>query len=613
MMPYAPIDSYGMIGNMRTAALVGPGGSIDWLCLPRFDSPSVFGAILDDAKGGRFSVLAEGPHLTETRYYQHDTNVLITRLRQPQGIGEIVDFMPVATARHDRDRPDLVRIVRVEHGRLRFSVRCAPAFDYARARHRLTVRGTRAVFDAGVQTLTLNSTVPLAADPGGAAVACFELRGGETVVFALEQGEPSPIAMNGVSVEEALDLLHDTRAYWRRWVSRCTYDGRWRELVVRSALAIKLLTYEPTGAIVAAPTCSLPEHIGGSRNWDYRYTWLRDAAFMIYALLRIGFTEEAARFMDWLQERCHELEPDGMLRPVYGIDGRRDLPEETLDHLEGYMGSRPVRIGNAAADQLQLDVAGTLLDAAYLHNKYATPLAYDLWVQLRRLLRWVCINWERPDRSIWEVRGADRHFVYSKLMCWVALDRGVRLATARAFPGDVDRWRHERDRIYEQVMTEGWSPHRRAFVQFYGSDQLDAANLIMPLVFFISPNDPRMLDTVRGTDRPPYEGGLVDDYLVYRYLTEQTDDGLAQPEGAFNMCTFWLTEALTRAGKMSPAALERARLLFDRMTSRPSSLGLFAEQSSPEGIALGNYPQGLTHLSLISAAFNLDRALNGQR
>lgn len=610
-MAYAPIESYGLIGNMRTAALVGPDGSIDWLCLPHFDSPSVFGAILDDRKGGRFSIRAEAPGALCSRYYQPDTNVLIARWLTHDGVGEVIDFMPVAVAQHERRRPSLVRFVRVDHGRMRFSLRCEPAFNYARDPHRPSITEEGVEFRTERERLLVSSTVPLRVHEAG-AYGDFTLGAGEAAAFAVQYGERLQIGRDGVSVPEARDLLADTISYWERWVSQCTYQGRWREMVMRSALVLKLLTFEPTGAIVAAPTCSLPEHIGGSRNWDYRYTWLRDAAFTVYALLRIGFTAEAAAFMQWLQDRSHELEPDGMLRPVYGIDGRHDLPEEELTHLEGYMGSRPVRIGNGAADQLQLDVCGGLMDAAYLHNKHASPLSYDLWVELRKLLGWVVRNWQRPDQGIWEMRGPPRHFVYSKLMCWVALDRGVRLAEARSFPGDVELWRRTRDEIYEQIMRDGWSRTRGAFVQHYGGDALDAANLIMPLVFFISPNDPRMESTIRALNRPLYEGGLVTDYLVHRYDTSLADDGLGfQPEGPFNICTFWLIEALTRAGRMNPEAVAQARLLFDRMLRCASPLGLYAEQTAPGGMALGNHPQGLTHLAFISAAFNLNRALSG--
>jgi GH15 family glucan-1,4-alpha-glucosidase len=397
--------------------------------------------------------------------------------------------------------------------------------------------------------------------------------------------------------------------YWRRWIAKCTYTGRWREVVHRSALALKLLTYEPTGAIVAAPTCSLPEGVGGERNWDYRFTWIRDAAFTLYGLMRIGFTQEAAQFMRWIEARCHELNTDGSLQIMYGIDGRHTLTEETLEHLDGYKGSRPVRVGNEAYNQLQLDIYGELMDSVYLYNKYGSPISYDLWANLRQLVNWVCDNWQRKDEGVWEVRGGQQHFLYSKLMCWVALDRGLRLADKRSFPADRDRWLKVRDQIYEEIMTKGWNPKREAFVQHYGSDSLDAANLMMPLVFFLSPTDPRMLSTLNAINSPPEKGGLVSNSLVYRYNVEETADGLQGEEGTFNICTFWLVEALTRAGRDNRARLDEARLMFEQMLGYANHLGLYAEETGSRGEALGNFPQAFTHLALISAAFNLDRAL----
>jgi GH15 family glucan-1,4-alpha-glucosidase len=392
--------------------------------------------------------------------------------------------------------------------------------------------------------------------------------------------------------------------YWRRWLSKSNYTGRWREMVHRSALTLKLLTYEPTGAIVAAPTSSLPEGVGGERNWDYRYTWIRDSAFTLYGFLRIGFTEEAEAFMDWLETRCQHSKADGSLQLMYGIDGRSDLTEETLDHLDGYRGSRPVRIGNGAYDQLQLDIYGELMDAVYLYNKHGSPISYDLWTRLRGLIDWVCDNWQNKDEGIWEVRGGQQHFVYSRLMCWVAVDRALRLAAKRSFPANREKWLRVRDEIYEEIMEKGWSPQRKAFVQAYGGDTLDASNLIMPLVFFLAPNDPRMLMTLDATNRPPKDGGLVSNSLVYRYDVEKSADGLTGEEGTFSLCTFWLVEALTRAGR-----LEEARLIFEQMLGYANHLGLYAEEIGHNGEALGNFPQAFTHLTLISAAFNLDRAL----
>lgn len=412
-----------------------------------------------------------------------------------------------------------------------------------------------------------------------------------------------------MSEDEAVSLFKKTVAYWRQWLSQSTYAGRWREMVHRSALILKLLTFEPTGAIVAAPTCSLPETVGGGRNWDYRYTWIRDAAFTLYGLMRIGFTEEAAHFMKWLEARCSEVGPEGLLQLMYGIDGRHTLTEEMLDHLEGYRGSRPVRIGNGAYNQVQLDIYGELMDSVYLYNKYGSPISYDLWTNLRALADWVCDNWRLKDHGIWEVRVGCEHFVYSKVMCWVALDRGLRLAAKRSFPADQDRWLKCRNQIYEDILASGWSPKREAFVQHYGSDALDAANLMMPLVFFMSPTDPRMLKTLEAVSRPPSRGGLVSNSLVYRYNLRETADGLPEDEGTFNMCTFWLVEAMTRAGRLNRRHVDEARLIFEKMLGYANHLGLYAEETGPCGEALGNFPQAFTHLALISAAFNLDKAL----
>jgi GH15 family glucan-1,4-alpha-glucosidase len=447
---------------------------------------------------------------------------------------------------------------------------------------------------------------------GNGVTLDFTLNEGETAVFVFGKVDAGTDCDVLLSQPDAVELATKTVRYWRHWLSQCTYRGRWRELVHRSALVLKLLTFKPTGAIVAAPTTSLPEDMGGVRNWDYRYTWIRDAAFTLYGLLRIGFTEEAAAFMNWLVARGAELNPDGSLQIMYGLDGRHKLTEETLDHLDGYMGCRPVRIGNGAYDQLQLDIYGELMDSVYLYNKYGSPISYDLWSHLRELVNWVIDNWQRTDEGIWEVRGGQQHFVYSKLMCWVALDRGLRLADKRSFPADRVRWEKVRDQIYEEIMAKGWNEGRQAFVQSYGSDTLDASNLMMPLVFFLSPTDPRNLKTLEATMRSPEDGGLLANSLVYRYNIEETDDGLAGEEGTFNICTFWLVEALTRAGRTDRSRLERARVIFEEMLGYANHLGLYAEETGHRGEALGNFPQAFTHLALISSAFNLDRALGAK-
>ena len=610
-MSYQPIENYGLIGNMRTSALVGMNGSIDWFCFPHFDSPSVFAAILDEHNGGSFKIATQGKDVIHKQFYWPDTNVLVTRFLSAQGVGQVVDFMPVGLKETELGYHGIIRRVQAIRGTLTFSLECYPAFDYARGSHRTTLTPRGARFEADGLTLGLGSTIPLQRRDTG-VIAEFELQEGHELSFSLQAINREHDSCLSVSQDQAETLFRQTVDYWRRWLTQCTYRGRWREMVHRSALTLKLLTFEPTGAIVAAPTCSLPEDVGGYRNWDYRYTWIRDAAFTLYALLRIGFIDEAEQFMQWLEARCRELKADGSLQIMYGIDGRHELPEESLPHLEGYKQSSPVRVGNNAYAQLQLDIYGELLDSVYLYNKYGTPISYDLWKHLRRLVNWVCDNWQRPDDGVWEVRGGSQHFLYSKLMCWVAVDRGLRLADKRSFPADRGRWLHVRDEIYEEIMTKGWSESRRAFVQRYESDTLDAANLMMPLVFFVSPTDPRMLSTLDAINQPPEKGGLIANALVYRYNVNETADGIEGGEGTFNICTFWLVEALTRAGRADHARLDQARLMFEQMLGYANHLGLYAEETGHHGEGLGNFPQAFTHLALISAAFNLDRALGSR-
>jgi GH15 family glucan-1,4-alpha-glucosidase len=595
-MSYLPIEDHGVIGNLHTAALVGTDGTIDWLCLPAFDSPSVFCSILDDEKGGHFA-LRPVEYTRSQQIYLPDTNVLLTRFFSREGLAEILDFMPIVTGQGQRHR--LVRNVRVIRGRMDFRVECLPAFDYARHHHSVSVGKSGAVFSSDENCLGLATNVRLEEWDGGAVGARFSLGAGERATFVLAhlaRGEGPGEMLSDVGFEE---LLHRTLRYWRRWLSNSIYHGRWREMVHRSALVLKLMVYDPTGALVASPTMGLPEKIGGERNWDYRYTWLRDAALALYALIYVGFEDEARNFMGWLRDRCQE-DRDGLLQPLYGIDGRKDITETELTHLSGYMNSAPVRLGNGAHSQRQLDLYGAVLDAAYLYNKYGAPLDYDLWRNLTKILDWLSNNWRDPDEGIWEVRGGRRQFVSSKLLSWVALERAGRIARQRGLPGGNGRWQQERDAIYEEIMEMGWNDKKKSFVQYYGSDALDASLLMMPLVKFVGPTDPRWIATL---DRIQQE--LTYDTLVDRYQTDHAaPDGLTGSEGSFNLCSFWLVECLTQAGR-----LEEARIALEKMFSYANHLGLYSEEIGYSGEALGNFPQAFTHLALISAAVHLDRAL----
>ncbi len=606
---YQPIEHYGLIGDMHTAALVGRNGSLDWLCLPYFDSPSVFARVLDEGKGGFFQVQPEGEFVSKQVYWA-DTNVLVTRFFTDSGVAELIDFMPVANGEQPH-YSQVVRLVRGVKGTVSMKMSCQPALNYARDPHSVRGEGKSFVFEHKETSLWLESTVELVGDDQ-AAKAIWQTSRGDEQVFTFGLHEPQDAHRMVCTRETGQQAFDHTVHYWRNWLKKCTYQGRWREMVYRSALTLKLLTFQPTGAIVAAPTCSLPEEIGGKRNWDYRYTWIRDAAFTVYAFLRIGFTDEAAAFMQWVEARISDLNPDGSLQIMYGIDGRKDLKETLLGHLDGYRDSSPVRIGNGAYRQLQLDIYGELMDAVYLYNKYGAPISYSFWSNLRQLTNWVCDNWQEEDEGIWEVRGGQRHFVYSKVMCWVCIDRALRLAEKRSFPADRDRWLTVRDEIYEDIMAHGWSEKRQAFVQAYGSNTLDAANLTMPLVLFMAANDPRMIGTLDATLLPIEEGGLMSGDLIYRYDVKESDDGIAGEEGTFNICTFWLVEAMTRAGRVNSEYLKKGRMIFEHMLSYANHLGLFAEETGPKGEALGNYPQAFTHLALISAAYNLDRTLGEQ-
>lgn len=672
---YLPIENYGIIGNMRTIALVGTDASCDFYCYPKFDSPSIFCRVLDKDIGGHFSISPSTEHTSNKQMYLPNSNILTTRFLSDEGVAEITDFMHVPVQGQRRSTkpllPWLIRKVRVIRGSVHFKMECYPAFNYAQDKHttrvvheevsddQQTIAGLeaklypdedlhyyasrdRVIFESEKLSMDLRHLVscgdfecPIvkiltdekSSHLGPGVYANFGLQEAQEVVFIFREVPKGP---EDYSKESAIDrklrladdppltkslvdaLFRQTSTYWLNWVSQSTYKGRWRENVLRSALTLKLLTYEPTGAVVASPTFGFPEAIGGPRNWDYRYVWIRDSSFTIYAFLRLGFSHEAKEFMKYIQDRCNDLNDDGSLSIMYSIDGVKRLDELDLNHLDGYRGSKPVRIGNGAYDHLQLDIYGELMDGIYLYNKYGSPISYDMWVAVRKLADYVCNNWNVPDMSIWEVRGRKQQFTYSLVMCWVALDRALRLAEKRVFPcPNREKWMQTRDEIYEVVQDKCYNKELKMFTQSVESpDALDASTLIMPLVFFSSPTDPRLLNTIERILLPPEKGGLVANDLVFRYNFLTTDDGVGGLEGAFSMCTFWLVEALTRAGKYDKKLLTRAVVMFEKMLSYGNHLGLFSEEVARSGELLGNFPQAFTHLSFISAAYNLDRVLS---
>jgi len=596
-----PIEDYGLIGDLYTVALVGKNGSIDWCCIPNFDSPSVFGAILDSAKGGFFRIAPlENAGIDLKQMYLPSTNILITRFLSHAGVSEITDFMPIKHTGTALNQHHLVRAVHVARGSFSFEMTCQPAFNYARDAHTVHLSHDGVVFESGNLTLALSSSVPLEEDGRGGVHAQFTLHEGQWAYFFLESSSDRGIVPHQPTQAEYEDSFLATERYWHNWLSQCRYQGRWREMVQRSALALKLLTYAPTGAIVAAPTASLPEGIGGVRNWDYRFTWLRDSAFTLNSLLLLGFSQEAEAFMNWLMGRVVELEAGGSLQPMYTIHGGHDMTEIVLDHLEGYQQSRPVRIGNGAYTQQQLDVYGEVMDALSIYNHYK-DMSHTGWLHVCQQLDWLSKNWQSTDEGIWEVRGGDQHFVHSRVMSWVAFDRALRIARDRGFPAPEDAWTTIRAQIYNEIMDKGWSEEKQSFVQYYGGDAIDASALLISLTKFTGAADPRMLSTIdriqRELTRPPH---------VYRYNVElAASDGLAGEEGTFSICSFWLVEALARAGRV-----EEAELALEQMLTYANHVGLYAEEIGPGGEALGNFPQAFTHLSLIEACYSVDQALN---
>ncbi|HEX3724211.1 MAG TPA: glycoside hydrolase family 15 protein [Nitrolancea sp.] len=608
MSQYPLIANHGLIGDLQTSALVSTDGTIDWFCTPRFDSPSIFGSLLDSENGGFFSVRPRAKAFGSKQLYLPDTAILITRFLTEDGVGEVVDFMPT-TGGEPNDRHRLVRELRCVRGAIVFDLEIDPRFDYGRRASKITVSEDGATFVAGGDlALTLN----LIRDEDDARLGEAEQSDGNGLHLnlALTEGQMRGVVLEtgtdqparAVPVEVAQRLFDDTVFFWRDWVGQSTYLGRWREELDRSAITLKLLTYAPTGGLVAAPTAGLPEQLGGERNWDYRYTWVRDASFSVNTLVRMGFVDEAAAFGRWLRDRVTESEggDSGPLNIMYRVDGDPNLSEQILEGWEGYRGSRPVRIGNGAAGQLQLDIYGEALEALYNAHRSGAMIGQPGWLAVCHLLDWLADNWDQPEEGIWETRGGRKDFTYGRLMCWVAFDRAIRLATEYGRPAPLEKWQKERDSIYNQIMERGWNEERHAFVQQYGEKVLDASLLKMTQVGFISPQDPLWLDTLRAIEEE-----LVSDNLAYRYDPGVSPDGLRGSEGTFSLCTFFYVDALARVGR-----LDDARLTFEKMLTYANHLGLFSEEIAPTGEQIGNFPQAFTHLALIDAAITLNERLD---
>ena len=591
---YSPIRDYGIIGDLHSAALIDRLGSIDWFCAPRFDSPAVFGRLLDAAEGGSMSVVPEGPYIADCRRYLPGTNILETGLSSPQGRLLITDFM---VAREKIQKPDddhiLVRQLAAPDAAMAVQVRVDARFDYGRQAPEVRVSGAGHCLTLEHRDLQLHLDGPTVWERDGRAMVQR---------VELTPDHPSAVLLRYGGIEsqhrdyDPQKLLSVTERFWESWIKHCSYDGPYLDLVFRSALVLKLLIYAPEGSIVAAPTTSLPEWIGGQRNWDYRYSWLRDSAFLLYALQLLGYHQEAANFISWL-ERIHEGHPD-YFQIMYRIDGGTDIPESELAGLEGYQGSRPVRIGNGASDQKQLDIYGEVVDSAYLYLNFDRTKPAPMRSTLVAMVDHAMEEWDQPDNGIWEVRGGPQQFVYSKLQCWVALDRGISLSRElKIDQAHRDRWIWTREQIRHTILTRGWSDKLGSFRQVLDEDHLDATSLMIPLLRFLPPLDPRMRQTVQTIQRE-----LTDkNGFVYRY---RRDDGLGDSEGTFLLCSFWLVDNLALQGQLAPA-----RELFERLTAHGNDLGLFSEELDPDsGELLGNFPQAFTHLAIVNAAAHLERA-----
>jgi GH15 family glucan-1,4-alpha-glucosidase len=591
--PLRTIGDHGVIGDLETAGLVARDGTIDYLCWPSLDSPTIFADLLDTEKGGSFFIKPKLRDPRNVQLYIPDTNVLITQWLAEDGNVEIVDLMTHPDTQEGRATPlrGIIRRVTAIQGTIDFEACCAPRFDYARQIPEVEQVEDGICFAGGELALRLFSSVPLTSGDGEAS-STFTLKAGQSAWFVLGGDD-----LQCPDDERVATEIEATTAAWRAWSSKATYTGRWREEVLRSALALKLLTSRRHGSVAAAATFSLPEAVGAGRNWDYRATWIRDASFTVYAFMRLGFIEEAQHFAQWAGKRVMASDEEHPLRIMYALDGTEAEDEQELSHLSGYANSRPVRIGNAAHSQTQLDIYGELLDSVYLSNKYGQAISHSGWQHVRSIIGHVMKHWEQPDAGIWEIRQEPRHFLHSRVMCWVALDRAIRLAKKRSLPAPLVKWTECRDTIKEDVWANFRHPEHGYFVQERGGRDLDAALLMMPLVRFVSSTDPVWLQTLDAIkDQLSYDG------LIYRY---RNGDGLDGNEGAFTTCTFWFAECQARAGR-----LDEAQLTLAKGMRYANSLGLFAEETDVRGLLLGNFPQALTHLSFISAAFFTDRQLH---
>jgi GH15 family glucan-1,4-alpha-glucosidase len=595
---YLPIASYGLIGDCRSAALVGVDGSLDWLCLPRFDSPSLFGRLIDAERGGSWQLHPDEPHQVHQRYRDR-SNLLDTVFSTGTGVVVVTDFMPVdehSVIQHAKphNHPRVVRLVECLAGEMTIHQVFNPAPDFARTPVQFSKQDGRLHADTSSLHLCLSSTVDLEGPDSS-----FMLRATDAVAFSLHCGPGGKCGGRSWTVERARTMLRETQRYWWQWVGQVDYHGPYQQHVWRSALALKLMTYAPTGAIIAAPTTSLPEEIGGERNWDYRFTWLRDASFTLYAFFQLGLISEATGFFDWLSHRhLAAYDPDDIPN-LFDLSGHAHAAEHTLEHLSGYRNSRPVRTGNAAAHQLQLDVYGEVLDSAYIWARFGGVISPDLWEGLHGIVELAIQRWREPDSSIWEVRSERRHYTYSKLMCWVAVDRGIRIAERYKLPYDKAAWRRARLSIHRAITAHGYSKHRQSFTQEFDEDALDAAVLRISQVRFLADRDPRIHSTVRAIAEHLGEGVLVN-----RYRLDESEDGLRGEEGAFFLTSFWLVDALAHTGD-----LEEAERRFERLLHFSSPLGLFSEEVDVRsGHLLGNFPQAFTHLALVGAAVNMERA-----